>query len=183
VEIQLRRSWILSGDFSFRRQGNYLKTHDLGRFGMGSTSEFRIKSVNPWRSRHDRGKRSTYIWHEPHQLKPGNANLPIGGLHNAIQKNGVPGQHLPQLFSETGVEPDTSKLHGLAFLRRAGPKREGVNRPGSPPFYLDHPTVEINFQSKRGLEYLWTAEISIRAPSITTNCSIRKLRLQPPILP
>jgi hypothetical protein len=55
--------------------------------------------------------------------------------------------HLPQLISETGVEPNTSRLHGLAFLRQAGPKREGVNRPGSPPFYLDNPTVEINFQS------------------------------------
>ena len=28
-----------------------------------------------------------------HRLKPGNANLPIGGLHDAIQENGVPGRH------------------------------------------------------------------------------------------
>jgi hypothetical protein len=28
-----------------------------------------------------------------HRLKPGNANLPIAGLHVAIQENGVPGGH------------------------------------------------------------------------------------------
>src|SRR5260370_12433460 len=30
AEIQLRRSWILSGDFSFSGQEKHLKNHDLG---------------------------------------------------------------------------------------------------------------------------------------------------------
>jgi hypothetical protein len=33
-----------------------------------------------------------HIRHELYRLKPGNANLPIGGLQNAIQENGVPGK-------------------------------------------------------------------------------------------
>jgi hypothetical protein len=31
VEIQVRRSWILSGHFSIGRQEHHLKTHGLGR--------------------------------------------------------------------------------------------------------------------------------------------------------
>jgi hypothetical protein len=31
---------------------------------------------------------------QKHRALPGNANLPIGGLRNAIQENGVPGKSL-----------------------------------------------------------------------------------------
>jgi len=45
VEIQLRRSWILSGDFSFNIGENRPKIHGIGRSRTGSTSEFRLISL------------------------------------------------------------------------------------------------------------------------------------------
>src|SRR5882672_7652610 len=39
---------------------------------------------------------SVRVLHEPYRMIPGNTNLPIGGLHDAIQENGVPGQNLSE---------------------------------------------------------------------------------------
>lgn len=75
----------------------------LGQVGAGSASpNFSVdqrdgtapaltKCVITWRSGQDRRKIATHTWHEPCQLKSGNADLPVGGLHDAFQEKGVPG--------------------------------------------------------------------------------------------
>jgi hypothetical protein len=48
---------------------------------------------DPTNKKPDRRMTATFTWHDASRLKPGNANLPIGGLRDAIQENGVPGRH------------------------------------------------------------------------------------------
>jgi hypothetical protein len=49
------------------------------------------KSVSAKQSGQGRPEILTYSWPELWRLRPGNAILPIGGLRDAIQENGVPG--------------------------------------------------------------------------------------------
>ena len=51
-----------------------------------------------------RGMRNPAAYPERFWLKPGNANLPIGGLHDTIQENGVPGRHLQVILRPSRSE-------------------------------------------------------------------------------
>src|SRR6267378_3225537 len=68
VEIQLRRSWILSGDFSFNIGENRPKIHGIGRSRTGSTSEFRLSR---YEARWDRGwiNRARYVHPYPRVVR------------------------------------------------------------------------------------------------------------------
>jgi hypothetical protein len=74
-------------------------------------------------------RESTHTWHETNRLKPGNANLPIGVSHDAIQENGVPGQLHRVILHQTGIEEienltEADRVGGSRDLPRASAVRE-----------------------------------------------------------
>ena len=61
----------------------------------------------------DRRMMATFTWHDASRLKPGNANLPIGGVRDANRDIGVPGGRHSRPSLEHRVQMEF-EMEGLA---------------------------------------------------------------------
>ena len=78
--------------------------------------------LNMWQFRQDRRTIAAHIQNQVCWVKPGNTNLPIGGLRNANPEIGVPGQSIASARWASGgflYSADNRLVHDILSIRAA----------------------------------------------------------------